>query len=136
MTQTANMKTFSQVVQKFPIQCIERQVMSTFRTRPVGVCRDWAKVYRFFNRRPTQIRGFSITSPISGRASDDVQKDDIKHDGSLDEKLGESKMLQTRTPWHREGADKPPVSRMRSAGAMTKGTGRLAQHHAATTPDS
>jgi hypothetical protein len=29
--------------------------------------------------------------------------------------------LQARTPWHREGSDKPPVKRMRSAGAMTKG---------------
>jgi hypothetical protein len=28
---------------------------------------------------------------------------------------------QVRAPWHREGAEQPPVSRPRSAGAMTKG---------------
>ncbi|KAF2754934.1 hypothetical protein EJ05DRAFT_533124 [Pseudovirgaria hyperparasitica] len=32
-----------------------------------------------------------------------------------------SKEKQIRTPWHREGSDKAPVARQRSAGAMTKG---------------
>lgn len=36
-------------------------------------------------------------------------------------KLRENKIKQIRTPWHREGSDKPPVARQRSAGAMTKG---------------
>jgi hypothetical protein len=36
-------------------------------------------------------------------------------------KLQEDKGKQIRTPWHREGSDKPPVARQRSAGAMTKG---------------
>ncbi|KAE8441645.1 hypothetical protein EG329_004612 [Mollisiaceae sp. DMI_Dod_QoI] len=39
----------------------------------------------------------------------------------IDNAIGEAKELQARTPWHREGSDKPPVKRMRSAGAMTKG---------------
>ncbi|TVY81609.1 Calcium uniporter protein [Lachnellula suecica] len=39
----------------------------------------------------------------------------------LDNAIGEAKELQARTPWHREGSDKPPVKRNRSAGAMTKG---------------
>jgi len=46
----------------------------------------------------------------------------LKHDGSLDKEIGEAKELQTRTPWHREGADQPPVKRLRSAGAMKKGS--------------
>lgn len=32
-----------------------------------------------------------------------------------------SKQMQTRSPWMREGSDVPPVHRLRSAGAMTKG---------------
>ena len=39
----------------------------------------------------------------------------------LDYAIGEAKELQARTPWHREGTDRPPVKRPRSAGAMTKG---------------
>ncbi|KAF1836171.1 hypothetical protein BDW02DRAFT_567373 [Decorospora gaudefroyi] len=36
-------------------------------------------------------------------------------------RLREDKGKQIRSPWHREGSDKPPVARQRSAGAMTKG---------------
>jgi len=39
----------------------------------------------------------------------------------FDATLGEEKEKQTRAPWHRQGADIPPVRRQRSAGAMTKG---------------
>jgi hypothetical protein len=42
-------------------------------------------------------------------------------DNQIDNAIGEAKELQARTPWHREGSEKPPVKRMRSAGAMTKG---------------
>ena len=38
-----------------------------------------------------------------------------------DTAIGEEKEKQTRAPWHRQGADTPPVRRQRSAGAMTKG---------------
>jgi hypothetical protein len=54
------------------------------------------------------------------------QKGQDKHeagfDNQIDGAIGQAKELQTRTPWHREGSDKPPVKRMRSAGAMTKGS--------------
>lgn len=33
----------------------------------------------------------------------------------------EGKDKQLRAPWHRQGAQEPPVRRQRSAGAMTKG---------------
>ena len=42
----------------------------------------------------------------------------------IDDQLAEfddAKEKQTKAPWHREGADTPPVERQRSAGAMTKG---------------
>jgi calcium uniporter protein, mitochondrial len=66
------------------------------------------------------LRKFSTTRILGAERSAAVQAE-VKHDGSLDRKIGEAKELQKRTPWHREGADRPPVRRLRSAGAMTKG---------------
>lgn len=40
---------------------------------------------------------------------------------AYDKRIAEDKGKAIRTPWQREGADQPPVSRNRSAGAMTKG---------------
>jgi len=39
----------------------------------------------------------------------------------LDGQMGEAEEKQVRSPWNREGSDKPPVKRLRSASAMTKG---------------
>ena len=39
----------------------------------------------------------------------------------LDEDIAKHTEKQKRAPWHREGSSIPPVSRPRSAGAMTKG---------------
>lgn len=41
--------------------------------------------------------------------------------GYLDDEIGTAKEKQARTPWHREGPENPPVRKLRSAGAMTKG---------------
>jgi hypothetical protein len=80
-------------------------------------------------------RGFNATSrwykedfkskakELNQKGLDDQEKhDEVDYDGQIDEKIGEARELQQRTPWHREGADKPPVKRMRSASAMTKGS--------------
>lgn len=40
---------------------------------------------------------------------------------NIDDAVAQKKEKQTRTPWHREGSNIPPVARQRSAGAMTKG---------------
>ncbi|ESZ98127.1 hypothetical protein SBOR_1506 [Sclerotinia borealis F-4128] len=50
-----------------------------------------------------------------------LNKEEDWFHNQLDEAIGEQKEIQARTPWHREGSDKPPVKRNRSAGAMTKG---------------
>ncbi|KAH6673157.1 hypothetical protein B0J14DRAFT_592637 [Halenospora varia] len=50
-----------------------------------------------------------------------VQDQEESFNSQIDNAIGEAKELQARTPWHREGSDRPPVKRMRSAGAMTKG---------------
>jgi hypothetical protein len=47
-----------------------------------------------------------------------------------DTAIADEKEKQTKAPWHREGADTPPVRRQRSAGAMTKGR-RSKQTHPA-----
>jgi hypothetical protein len=48
------------------------------------------------------------------------KEEDFDFNNQIDNAIGEAKELQARTPWHREGSEKPPVRR-RSAGAMTKG---------------
>jgi hypothetical protein len=96
--------------------------IATFRSGP-----------RIFNgTQPTKlcIRGFSLTpyslkEGFANQAKELNQKGlDKQEDGfnsQIDNAIGDAKELQARTPWHREGSDKPPVKRMRSASAMTKG---------------
>ncbi|TVY47754.1 Calcium uniporter protein, mitochondrial [Lachnellula occidentalis] len=55
---------------------------------------------------------------LNQKAQDEQEKG---FNNQLDDAIGEQRELQHRTPWHREGSDKPPVKRNRSAGAMTKG---------------
>lgn len=50
--------------------------------------------------------------------SQDVTPAERTHFDTIEE---ESKEKQMRSPWMRDGSDKPPVARNRSAGAMTKG---------------
>lgn len=80
---------------------------------------------------PSCLRTFASTSiwreekSYSEKARELNQKGRDKEedwfDNQLDNAIGEQKEIQARTPWHREGSDKPPVRRNRSAGAMTKG---------------
>lgn len=57
-----------------------------------------------------------------GLEGDNEGKGDDGFNSQIDNAINEEKELQARTPWHREGADQPPVRRNRSAGAMTKGS--------------
>ncbi|KKY21409.1 putative calcium uniporter mitochondrial [Phaeomoniella chlamydospora] len=61
---------------------------------------------------------YQSQSPLARRLN---QKGVDAEETSLDDQLAKEKEKQVRTPWHREGATKPPVARQRSAGAMTKG---------------
>ena len=81
----------------------------------------------------SQVHGnVRLTSRISKRYQSTVSQSPIvkelnkktmdEQESNLDDQLAQEKEKQTRTPWHREGAEKPPVARQRSAGAMTKGT--------------
>ena len=66
----------------------------------------------------TTYRWSTSTIPAS-ELNENITQEEKDH---FAEKLAQDKEKQMRRPWHREGSDKPPVARQRSAGAMTKGT--------------
>ncbi|RDW65019.1 hypothetical protein BP6252_10670 [Coleophoma cylindrospora] len=92
--------------------------VQTFRSRPVALSAPSAPNIRFLH--VTKVR---MKEDRAGNAEELNQKSqgEQEQESNLDEQIGQAKELQTRTPWHREGSDKPPVKRMRRAGAMTKG---------------
>jgi hypothetical protein len=104
------------------------KILTTFRSRPPPISNfsppSFTSSLRSLNR------AFSSTNlqrkeDYADLAKELHQKSADKHEdefnSQIDDAIGQAKELQTRTPWHREGSDKPPVKRMRSAGAMTKG---------------
>ena len=101
---------------------VQRPIAHTFRSRPVPPIHGTGNESRG--------RVFSITTKwrkedYAAKAKELNQKGLDEHEKGfntqIDDASGEAKELQARTPWHREGSDQPPVKRMRSAGAMTKG---------------
>jgi calcium uniporter protein, mitochondrial len=106
----------------------QHEILSTFRSRPKRSCSSPLSVVSVLSRSP--IRALSSTTVLrkedyAARARELHQKSADEHEeefnSQIDNAIGQAKELQARTPWHREGSDKPPVKRMRSAGAMTKG---------------
>lgn len=67
----------------------------------------------------TQIQKRSNSHTAAAKALN--QKGIDEEVSSFDAALKEARENQVRAPWHREGTQEPPVNRMRSAGAMTKG---------------
>lgn len=58
----------------------------------------------------------------SDQKSKNPRKEHVNEEPSKsDDSLAAAKERQARTPWHREGADQAPVSRLRSASAVNKG---------------
>jgi hypothetical protein len=57
-------------------------------------------------------------SKPAGDLHQGVTKEELSH---YDKRVAEDTSKQIRTPWMREGSDRPPVATNRSAGAMTKG---------------
>lgn len=60
----------------------------------------------------------SYDTPASKLNHDVTSEEKSQYDASI---ASHSKKAQIRTPWHRDGSDKPPVSRLRQASAMAKG---------------
>ncbi len=64
----------------------------------------------------------TVRSVSSAQKARDLNQQGIDDQvSSFDSALAQQKEKQRSAPWHREGADIPPVHRQRSAGAMTKG---------------
>jgi hypothetical protein len=63
----------------------------------------------------------SLANDAQQRAQNLNQKGVDQAESQIEDAIGQEKEKQARTPWHREGSDVPPVKRLRSAGAMTKG---------------
>ena len=61
---------------------------------------------------------------LTGASKDPPQEGDDAAKTNINEAIAQEKEKQTKAPWHREGSNKPPVARQRSAGAMTKGVYR------------
>jgi hypothetical protein len=65
---------------------------------------------------------YDYSSPNSRPAIDLDHHVTKEEQEDYDQKLSkELKHKQVRSPWTREGSDRPPVSQQREAGAMTKG---------------
>ncbi|KAN0090469.1 Protein of unknown function, DUF607 domain containing protein [Hyaloscypha variabilis] len=113
-----------------PSICSRRQpqILSNFRSRPAPAFYSPPAIACLVSSSSSRV--FSSTSlsrqeDATARAKALHQKSADEHEDAfnsqIDNAIGQAKELQARTPWHREGSDKPPVKRMRSAGAITKG---------------
>lgn len=65
---------------------------------------------------------FKDGTPVRTGLAADGQR---RHESSLGNVTEEQLDKQTRTPWHREGSDSPPVMRQRSDEAMAQGASCL-----------
>ncbi|KAG9592227.1 hypothetical protein KCU60_g10291, partial [Aureobasidium melanogenum] len=80
-----------------------------FNERQASAFRPWSWMEK--NRK-------SLIGQPAANLSQNVGKEEKEH---YDRVVELSKQSQMRSPWMREGSDKPPVARLRSAGAMVKG---------------
>jgi hypothetical protein len=111
-----------------PATRFQHRILSTFRSRPQPISNYSPAIFTSSSQSFNRV--FSSTNlqrkeDYTARAKELHQKSADEHEddfhSQIDNAMGQAKELQTRTPWHREGSDKPPVKRMRSAGAVTKG---------------
>jgi hypothetical protein len=49
------------------------------------------------------------------------EKGETTKDGQIVDAFGDAKEKQTRTPWHREGPEQPPIRKLRSGRETPKG---------------
>ncbi|CZR58296.1 uncharacterized protein PAC_08188 [Phialocephala subalpina] len=98
-------------------------IICTFRSRPQPFLP--ATVLPWYSVRTFSVSTRRLEADYTSQAKALNQKGlDEQEDGfnkQVDNAIGQAEELQSRTPWHREGSDRPPVKRPRSAGAMTKG---------------
>ena len=91
----------------------------TIRNLASGQFRSFASSSRLRLQEKNQ---YDYSSPNARPAAELDHNVTKEEQNDYDRRLQESlKDKQIRHPWNREGSDKPPVARQRSAGAMTKG---------------
>ncbi|KAK3115186.1 hypothetical protein LTR53_005735 [Teratosphaeriaceae sp. CCFEE 6253] len=88
---------------------LSRRTFSTTPSRPVNLPEDPGKTKNVEDNYYNQSAA-NLSQNVGQAEKDHFQRVEA-----------ESKTKQVRSPWMREGSDVPPVSRNRSAGAMTKG---------------
>lgn len=103
-----------------------RSSRSVLTPKSVAFCPN-TKFPAFRARLGSPNRAFRLSRALSterkhGDAADVPTKNNSDMNQSdFEVAVAQEKDKQTRTPWHREGSNIPPVARQRSAGAMTKG---------------
>lgn len=95
---------------------------------PVRLLRPQARLKHGLSRRTRYLKPFShsskhLSSTLLRCQTTRFLHQDVHHQqpAKWDDAIVQEKEKQIRTPWHREGAEEPPVKKPRSAGAMTKG---------------
>ena len=71
------------------------------------------------NRKGMELQEEGISANDDAEGGEKEGKSERK--SYLDDEIGTAKEKQARTPWHREGPENPPVRKLRTASAMTKG---------------
>lgn len=104
--------------------CFLRPVRTS--TNPTAFCPNTkARLFRAPFSSPYRTLRLSTALSTEGKnrdaADDSAKKTSDSKQFDLEDAVAQEKEKQTRTPWHREGSNLPPVARQRSAGAMTKG---------------
>ncbi|OAF56040.1 hypothetical protein VC83_07405 [Pseudogymnoascus destructans] len=114
---------------------VERRVTSSLRAtsepkpplaiRRVGAQR-WKPREDKYKAQEKELNGKGMELQEEERSpSDDAEGGEKENksssNGYLDDEIGSARERQARTPWQREGPESPPVRKLRSAGAMTKG---------------
>lgn len=100
---------------------------SYYQSTPIRISRLPFKASPSSKVRPSWSGPKAVYRPPVRFASSTQKARDLNQQGideqesELDKAQSQERDKQTRTPWHREGADEPPVRRQRSAGAMAKG---------------
>lgn len=98
---------------------LQRPAVATLPRRPQPSC-SLAPLRPFSSFRACRSEDSSAKAKALNQKSLDEHENSVK--SQIDDKVGQAEEKQLRTPWHREGSDKPPVRRFRSASAMTKGS--------------
>ncbi|KFY38159.1 hypothetical protein V495_06719 [Pseudogymnoascus sp. VKM F-4514 (FW-929)] len=103
-----------------PLRCASRGFASDEKPSEKKSKEDKYKAQaKELNRKGMELQEEEVSASNEAEGGEKEGKSEKK--GYLDDEIGSAKEKQARTPWHREGPENPPVRKLRTAGAMTKG---------------